>query len=159
MFYTQWALQAGAVAALPAEYPERAAYVATGEVEVDGRAFGPGRMLVLTPGATATFRALQLSTLMLLGGEPVGPRFVEWNTSSKAPIEQAKADWREGRMRLPAADRAEWIPLPPDPSPAPKPHVVRLNSARSGPERHSGTTTPTAAAAKASPRMRRPLSH
>ena len=123
MFYTHWALQAGTVAALPAEYPERAAYVAMGEVEVDGQAFGPGKMLVLTPGATVTFKALQPSTLMLLGGEPVGPRFVDWNfvSSSKERIEQAKADWRAGRMRLPTADHADWIPLPPDSSPAPNP--------------------------------------
>ena len=27
---------------------------------------------------------------------------------------QAKADWRAGRMKLPLADNAEFIPLPPD---------------------------------------------
>ena len=37
MFYVHWALEAGATAQLPAEYPERAAYVAQGIVEIDGR--------------------------------------------------------------------------------------------------------------------------
>ena len=37
MFYVHWHLNAGARAQLPAEYPERAAYVAQGMVEVDGR--------------------------------------------------------------------------------------------------------------------------
>jgi hypothetical protein len=54
---------------------------------------------------------------MLLGGEPVGERFIEWNfvSSSRERIEQAKADWRAGRMKLPDLDRDEFIPLPPDP--------------------------------------------
>jgi hypothetical protein len=53
---------------------------------------------------------------MLLGGAPVGERFIEWNfvSSSKERIEQAKADWRAGRMKLPVADNAEFIPLPAD---------------------------------------------
>jgi len=54
--------------------------------------------------------------LMLLGGAPVGKRFIEWNfvSSSRERIEQAKADWRAGRMKLPDADNKEFIPLPPD---------------------------------------------
>ena len=56
---------------------------------------------------------------MLLGGEPVGERFIEWNfvSSSQERIEQAKADWRAGRMKLPEHDDREFIPLPPDPAP------------------------------------------
>ncbi len=123
MFYTHWALAAGAVAAVPPEYPERAAYVATGEVEVAGRGFGPGKMLVLTPGDTVAFRARQPSTVMLLGGEPVGQRYLEWNfvSSSRERIAQAKADWRAGRMALPQADHDEFIPLPADPATPPNP--------------------------------------
>src|SRR6185437_9186258 len=50
MFYVHWALKAGARAQLEAEYPERAAYVAQGVVEVDGRAFHEGQMLVFAAG-------------------------------------------------------------------------------------------------------------
>src|SRR5688572_1850962 len=46
MFYVHWELKAGAKAQLPAEYPERAAYLVSGAVEVEGRAYGPGQMLV-----------------------------------------------------------------------------------------------------------------
>jgi redox-sensitive bicupin YhaK (pirin superfamily) len=51
---------------------------------------------------------------MLLGGEPVGERFVWWNfvSSRRERIEQAKGDWSEGRIPLPPADAGEWIPLP-----------------------------------------------
>ncbi|OYU69515.1 MAG: hypothetical protein CFE28_05560 [Alphaproteobacteria bacterium PA2] len=114
MFYVHWVLQVGAQAQLPAEYPERAAYVVSGEVEVDNQTFGAGRMLVFKPGAPVLFTANTTSTVMLLGGEPVGPRFLEWNfvSSSKERLEQAKADWKAGRMKLPDADDAEFIPLP-----------------------------------------------
>ena len=58
---------------------------------------------------------------MALGGEPLGERFVEWNfvSSSRERIEQAKADWRAGRMKLPDPDDEEFIPLPGDPPPMP----------------------------------------
>jgi redox-sensitive bicupin YhaK (pirin superfamily) len=40
LFYAHWRLDAGAKAQLPAEYPERAAFIAAGSVEVEGRRFG-----------------------------------------------------------------------------------------------------------------------
>jgi redox-sensitive bicupin YhaK (pirin superfamily) len=80
-------------------------------------------MLVFKPNAKATVRAFTQATLMLLGGEPVGERFIEWNfvSSSRERIEQAKADWRAGRMKLPDLDQEEFIPLPPDPAAPPNP--------------------------------------
>ncbi len=123
MFYVHWRLDAGAKAQLPAEYPERAAYVAEGSVEVDGHTYNAGQMLVFAPGQAVTFTAVTTAIIMLLGGEPIGPRFIEWNfvSSSKERIEQAKADWRAGRMKLPDLDHDEFIPLPGDPPPAANP--------------------------------------
>lgn len=117
MFYVHWRLDAGAKAQLPAEYPERAAFVAAGAVEVDGQTFDEGQMIVFEPSEPVTFEALRPSTVMLLGGESLGPRFIEWNfvSSSRERIEQAKSDWRAGRMKLPDLDHDEFIPLPPDP--------------------------------------------
>ena len=114
MFYCHWRLAAGAKAELPAEYPERAAYVVEGTVEAGGQTLRAGQMAVFKPGKPVAFTAMTPATVMLLGGEPVGPRFLEWNfvSSSKDRIEQAKADWRAGRMKLPDADDAEFIPLP-----------------------------------------------
>jgi redox-sensitive bicupin YhaK (pirin superfamily) len=122
MFYCHWRLDAGAKAELPAEYPERAAYVAEGVVEVDGREFHAGQMLVFQAGQSVLFTAVTNAIVMLLGGEPVGPRFIEWNfvSSSKERLEQAKADWRAGRMKLPDADHDEFIPLP-EPAPPANP--------------------------------------
>ncbi len=123
MFYVHWELAAGAKASLPAEYPERAAYIARGEVEVDGHTYAAGQMLVFKPGGTVTFTGVTPASVMLLGGEPVGERFVEWNfvSSSKERIEQAKADWKAGRMKLPDLDHDEFIPLPEPPPQPPNP--------------------------------------
>jgi len=123
MFYVHWRLAAGAKAQLPAEYSERAAYVAAGEVEVDGQKVPTGRMLVFDPSRDVMFTAVTDATVMLLGGEPIGERFIEWNfvSSSKDRIEQAKADWRAGRMKLPDLDHDEFIPLPGEPPPAANP--------------------------------------
>jgi redox-sensitive bicupin YhaK (pirin superfamily) len=114
MFYAEWILQPGTKAGLPPEYSERAAYVATGEIEMEGRVFTAGQMLVFKPGDTVVVTAIQPSTVMLLGGEPVGQRFLDWNfvSSSRERIEQAKADWRAGRMKLPELDDRDFIPLP-----------------------------------------------
>jgi len=122
LFYVHWRLQPGAQAQLPAEYPERAAYVAQGVVEADGQTLQAGQMAVFAPGQPVLFTAVTEAVVMLLGGEPVGPRFIEWNfvSSSKDRIEQAKADWKAGRMKLPDADHDEFIPLP-EPAPPPNP--------------------------------------
>lgn len=118
LFYVHWRLAAGARAQLPAEYPERAAYVASGSVEVEGERIGAGRMIVFAPGTPVLVTAQTPAIVMLLGGEPVGERFLEWNfvSSSRERIQQAKADWRAGRMKLPDLDNQEFIPLPPDPA-------------------------------------------
>jgi len=117
LFYVHCRLAAGARVQLPAQYPERAAYVASGAIEVEGRAFTAGQMLVFAPGDPVPLVAVSPAMLMLLGGEPVGERFIEWNfvSSSRDRIAQAKADWRAGRMKLPDLDHDEFIPLPPDP--------------------------------------------
>ncbi|HLZ84046.1 MAG TPA: pirin family protein [Caulobacteraceae bacterium] len=114
MFYVHWRLKAGAKAQIPAEYPERAAFVADGQIEVDGRTYQTGQMLIFAPGEAVLVTGVTDAQIMLLGGEPLGPRFIDWNfvSSSRERIEQAKADWRAGRMKLPDADHDEFIPLP-----------------------------------------------
>jgi redox-sensitive bicupin YhaK (pirin superfamily) len=121
MFYLHWELAAGATAQLPRDYSERAAYVVSGRVEAAGQAFESGRMLVFANGADVVLTATAPTVIMALGGEPVGERYIDWNfvSSSHERIEQAKADWRAGRMKLPDFDHAEFIPLPATPPPPP----------------------------------------
>jgi redox-sensitive bicupin YhaK (pirin superfamily) len=122
LFYAHLEMDAGAVGEIPPGHTDRALYVADGEVELAGQSFGAGQMLVLTKDAS-TFTAKAPSSVMVLGGEPVGERFLYWNfvSSSKDRLEQAKADWIAGRMKLPYKDDKEFIPLPPEPAPPPPP--------------------------------------
>jgi redox-sensitive bicupin YhaK (pirin superfamily) len=117
LFYVHVELEAGARVALPQKYSERAVYLVSGAVEANGRAIASTQMGVFDKGTDATVKATAPSVLMLLGGEPVGERFIEWNfvSSSQERIDQAKADWRAGRMKLPDLDNAEFVQLPPDP--------------------------------------------
>lgn len=116
LFYAHVVLQAGARFGPPRGFPERGAYVAKGSVEVNGHTYGVGQLLVFSSGVDPVLIAKETATLMLLGGEPLGERFIWWNfvSSSRARIEQAKADWQAGRIPLPPNDNAEFVPLPPD---------------------------------------------
>jgi len=120
-FYVHLDMQRGATAEIPGGHRERAVYIATGAVELRGVTYGAGKMLILDE-RPAWIWALEHSSVMLLGGEPVGERFVHWNfvSSSTERLAQAAADWKAGRMKLPDADDAEFIPLPEEPAlPAP----------------------------------------
>jgi redox-sensitive bicupin YhaK (pirin superfamily) len=119
LFYLHWELGAGAHNELPGGYSERALYVARGSLDVEGQRLEAGQMLIIGRPGPVRLSAPSAACVMALGGEPVGQRFIEWNfvSSSEDRIRQAKADWRAGRMQLPAGDAEEFIPLPPDPCP------------------------------------------
>ena len=128
LFYVHWEMDADIRTAPPpgrgsGGMSERALYVARGEIEVGDRTFHEGQLIVLEPDAEAIVHSIRPSTVMALGGEPVGERLIWWNfvSSSQARMDQAKADWKAGRMKLPDGDSEEFIPLPEDPAPAPKP--------------------------------------
>jgi redox-sensitive bicupin YhaK (pirin superfamily) len=116
LFYLHVVLEKGARFGLPTDHSERAIYVAKGSVEVSARTYGAGQMLVFAKGAEPTIISKDPTTLMLMGGEPLGERFIWWNfvSSRKERIDQAKADWKEGRILLPPKDNLEFIPLPED---------------------------------------------
>lgn len=116
LFYLHATLDKGTPLRLPDGHRERAAYVVHGKLEVAGRYYEAGQMLVFNDGADPRIVAAENTTLMLLGGEPLGERFIWWNfvSSRKERIEQAKADWEHGRIILPPNDNQEFIPLPKD---------------------------------------------
>lgn len=116
MFYLHVVLQQGARFILPKEHSERAFYIAHGSVEISGIKYVKGQMLVFTKGVDPVILSKETTTLMLLGGEPLGDRYIWWNfvSSRKERIEQAKEDWKQGRFVLPPNDNLEFIPLPDD---------------------------------------------
>jgi redox-sensitive bicupin YhaK (pirin superfamily) len=129
LFYLHIVLQQGARFGLPKEHSERGFYIVKGSIEVSGNIYHEGQMLVFTKGADPIILAKANTTLMLLGGEPVGERFIWWNfvSSRKERIEQAKEDWKQGRIILPPTDNHEFVPLPDDkfnPGSTPKPEPL-----------------------------------
>jgi redox-sensitive bicupin YhaK (pirin superfamily) len=123
LFYAHVDLEGDATIEVPNTMSERAVFVASGRALIDSSTIEAGRMVVLAPQTTVSVRAIGPATIMLLGGEPIGPRHIYWNfvSSRKERIEQAKADWRERRIALPIDDDKEFIPLPEDPPPPPEP--------------------------------------
>jgi len=123
LVYVHVELQAGASTAIPDGYSERAAFVAAGTVRVEDQSFDAGKMIVFKRGNETRIVAVTPATVMLLGGEPLGERHIWWNfvSSRSERIEQAKADWRAGRIPLPVGDNAEFIALPEEPPPPPEP--------------------------------------
>jgi redox-sensitive bicupin YhaK (pirin superfamily) len=107
-------LDAGARFGLPKEHSERGFYIVKGAVEVDGKRYPAGQMLVFNRVADPVILAREHTALMLLGGEPLGERYIWWNfvSSRKERIEQAKEDWKQGRIILPPNDNQVFIPLP-----------------------------------------------
>jgi redox-sensitive bicupin YhaK (pirin superfamily) len=119
LFYVHAELEAGASVSLPVNYAERAIHVVSGSVMVDTQVVGEGSMAFFAAGSAATVSAgAEGARLMLLGGDSVGPRFLDWNfvASSREKLAEARAqwaaeDWSGGRFSLPPGDDGEWIPL------------------------------------------------
>ena len=129
LFYVHVVLDAGTTFPLPKEHSERAVYVVNGSIEVGGRVYTQGQMIVFTKGMDDVVTSKERSTIMFLGGEPLSERFIWWNfvSSRKERIEQAKADWKAGRIVLPPNDNKEFVPLPEDhsrPAGSPPPQAL-----------------------------------
>ena len=114
-FYADIALAPGASIEAPVDVPERAVWLIEGEIETPAGALAPGEMLTAPTGAAFPLTGgAQGARLIAIGGEPLdAPRRMWWNfvSHSAERIEQAKADWREGRFP-PVPGDDEFIPLP-----------------------------------------------
>jgi redox-sensitive bicupin YhaK (pirin superfamily) len=111
--YIDFDLQAGATVILPAAATERAIYIVSGEMSVDGDSVKSLQMAAL-PNTSTRLSASVATRLVLIGGEPLDAhRFIWWNfvSSRKERIEQAKLDWKENRF-APVPGETEFIPLP-----------------------------------------------
>lgn len=114
--YADLQLHIGRHFKIASDHVERAAYVVSGSVEVEGQdgQFGKDQLIVFRPGSEIVLKAASDARVMLMGGEPLeGERHIYWNfvSSRKDRIEQAAADWQTGRFPIVPGD-SEFIPLP-----------------------------------------------
>ena len=118
LFYLHVVLDQNARFGIPTGHSERGVYVVRGSVEVNGVLYQAGKLLVFSKGVDPLLIAKESTTLMMLGGEHLGDRYIWWNfvSSRRERIEQAKEDWKQGRILLPPTDNVEFVPLPIDKS-------------------------------------------
>jgi redox-sensitive bicupin YhaK (pirin superfamily) len=98
---------------LPELAAERALYAIDHPFEIDGEKVDEFTMAIVPPGSTPKIAAPRGGRIVVVGGEPLGHRFVSWNfVSSRAElIRAAEDDWRAQRFdRIPG--ETEFIPLP-----------------------------------------------
>jgi redox-sensitive bicupin YhaK (pirin superfamily) len=112
--YVDFALEAGASLVVPAAASERALYGVDGGFELDGMAVPAQTMVVLDEETQPTLRAPAAARIVMIGGEPLGHRFMVWNfvSSRKDRIAQAQDDWEAQRFAQ-VPGETEFIPLPP----------------------------------------------
>ena len=92
---------------------ERAVYVVEGDAQLDGEDLPPGQMVVLAAGEEPMLSADADARVVLIGGAPLGPRYIWWNfvSSRKERLLQAADDWAAQRMgQVPG--ETEFIALP-----------------------------------------------
>ena len=110
--YIEAEMEDGAEFSVP-DAEELGVYVVKGEAQIDGETAPINAMTVLEPSAK-TIKAVGQTRLAIIGGAPLGHRYLEWNfaSSRKDRIKQAKEDWAAGRFGLVPGDEDEAIPLP-----------------------------------------------
>jgi quercetin 2,3-dioxygenase len=96
---------------------EHVIFVAAGEAGVDGVRLRPGQLLYIPTGRHETAVAAPAdSTLILLGGVPLGePLLMWWNFVARTPEEIAAATdaWRAGEFGPVGGYQGDPMPAPP----------------------------------------------
>ena len=109
-----FAVASGASLAIPNAAEERALYSVDHDFELDGERVPAFTMVVLAAGSEPLLSAPRGGHIVLVGGAPLGHRYLVWNfvSSRKERIVQAQDDWEAQRFaRVPG--ETEFIPLPP----------------------------------------------
>ncbi|QPO11573.1 pirin family protein [Thalassospira sp. A40-3] len=113
LYYLDVEMDEGAQLLLPGENQEGAIYVVSGTLLIDGESYKPESFIYVAPEEIPDIVAKTDCRVMLLGGLPVGRRYIWWNfvASTKERIEAAKSDWAAGKF--PQIDGEEdALPLP-----------------------------------------------
>lgn len=111
--YVEAQLEAGQKLLLP-EAAERALYVAEGELSLRDVTLPEHSLAILDATLGVEIEAVRATRIALVGGEPLGRRFIDWNfvSSRRERIGQARQDWQAGRFPQVPGDENEFMPLP-----------------------------------------------
>ncbi len=114
MFLAHWSIGPDGAAPVPREHRQRAAHVISGSCRLGTSNLQTGDTAILTPTVEATAFSEEGCELLMLGGAPMGKKYLWWNfvSSRLDRIEAAKGDWESRSMSLPPDDRDDLIPLP-----------------------------------------------
>jgi len=113
--YADVTLADGAQLPVATDYIERAIYLLSGAVTIDGNRFEAGQLVILKPHHEVVVKAPKQAQFMLFGGEPMNePRYIWWNfvSSRLERIDAAKEEWANGKFDTVPGDESEFIPLP-----------------------------------------------
>ncbi len=118
--------QSGATIPCPRDAQELAVYVVSGILSADGAIIRAGTMAVFDDDARPDLIATENCRFVLIGGAPLGQRFIWWNlvASSRERIKQGRDAWQHAidagfektHFHLPPGE-TDFIPLPDDPLP------------------------------------------
>jgi redox-sensitive bicupin YhaK (pirin superfamily) len=112
--YLDIALAAGGALAIPDVAQERAVYSVDADITLGGTPVPACTMAVLPAGAQPVLHTPRAARVVVVGGAPLGHRFMVWNfvSSRKERIRQAEDDW-EAQAFAKVPGETEFIPLPP----------------------------------------------
>ena len=103
LLYLHVKMDAGAKLNLPTEHSERAVYITGGHLELSGITYSKGQMIVFSKNEEATVWATTNTEFMILGGEPLGERFIWWTLSLQAKnvSSKPKTIGKRGKLSCP----------------------------------------------------------
>ena len=111
--YAEAEIPAGGRLTLPEDAAELALYPASGRLRLGNAELAAQRLHVLAGPAGAALSAAARTRLALIGGSPLGRRYMWWNfvSSRRERIERAKADWKADRIgRVPGETERYALP-------------------------------------------------
>lgn len=113
--YIEADLQAGQSLALPEGVSELGIYVASGQLQLGEQNLDVYTLTALDSPYQGELVAQSASRIAIIGGAPLGKRYMWWNfvSSRKERIEEAKLEWKNRSFPLVPGDEQEFIPLPP----------------------------------------------
>ncbi len=112
--YVEATLPKGEVLKTPSGVSEAGIYVVSGAVSSGDTIITEGMMAVSNHTEGIVLTALEDAQIAIIGGEPLGLRYIWWNfvSSDMNRINQGAIDWEEGKFPIIPTDHDDYIPLP-----------------------------------------------